>query len=126
MSCERLGSAGLAWGASSAPSACSTAFSLHVSHADRGQFLLNNRQPTSAVRSRKDAVGALYVAVVLHKGESSWGVSQRNNWTTALAVVPSDIQFVAANSANHVLRVDDALVGMALEKELATHEVTLC
>lgn len=72
-----------------------------------------------------NAVRRLNVAVVLHDGNSSYGVHCKN-WPTTFSVVPSNIELKVPSTVQFILGSHDPFVRMALQKELtATEELAI-
>ncbi len=79
----------------------------------------------TTVRPGHCAVRGLDIAIVLHQGERSRRICQRDDGSSALTMVPADIQFVQVHPSDVVLSRDDAFIGVTLQKELAALVITL-
>lgn len=79
----------------------------------------------TTVRPGHYAVRGLDIAKVLHQGERSRRICQRDDGSSALTMVPSDIQFVQAHTFDVILSRNDTFIGVTLQKELAALVITL-
>jgi len=69
-------------------------------------------------------VRRLNIPVVLHWSNDSEGI-QIADGTTALSVVPPDVELHMNDSSGFVLGSDYAFIRMALQEELTTQEVAV-
>ena len=79
----------------------------------------------TTVRPGHYAVRGLDIAIVLHQGKCRGRICQRDDGSSALAMMPPDIQFIQVPPFDVVLSRDNAFVGVTLQKELASLVITL-
>ena len=93
------------------------------SRSKASKVCLDHGERASSVRPYNSTVRCLDVAIVLHQRKGGGPLSRYDDWSSALAVVPVNVQLIHLDRADHVLSRDYALVGMTLQEELATNVV---